>query len=250
MYPSLQSLLSEHNLFFDEARGVEDNLGPHIRVVDGFYDNPDEIREVALSKEYVQYSPPLAEQVGQQVADEPQFAGIAGRMLSSALYTFRGVPVLRPFDGYRYNPKSLRERFEELIGERIEPSSWEPGGDGWNGAFHLRESGNTPLASVHHHHHQTNTVGRGWSGVCYLSPDPIEGSGTSFWRDKVTGKCVATFGETFRRDVQNFEKVFEATNVYNRLVLFRENVLHRIEKGFGTGQSARMTQTFFFHCLD
>jgi len=39
-----------------------------------------------------------------------------------------------------------------------------------------------------------------------------------------------------------------AENRFNRLVLFRENVLHRAEDGFGqTAQNARLTQTFFFH---
>jgi hypothetical protein len=28
--------------------------------------------------------------------------------------------------------------------------------------------------------------------------------------------------------------------------LFRENVWHRLEHGFGHGQDARLTQTFFF----
>lgn len=248
MYSTLQAFQSEHNLFVDDSRSDADNQGPHILIVDDFYDAPDEIRELALSKEYVQYSPPLPEQVGESVASEPQFEGVTGRMLSTALYTFRGIPVFRPFNGFRYNPETLKNSLENLIGERIDPSSWEPGGDGWNGAFHLRESGNTPLASVHHHYHKTNTVTRGWSGVCYLSPDPVDGSGTSFWRDKATGKCIAQFGETFRRDEQNFEKIFEPRNVYNRLVLFRENVLHKIENGFGSGKSARMTQTFFFQC--
>lgn len=248
MYRSLHHLLSAHDLFADGARSDADNRGPHIRIIDGFYDNPHEVRELALAQEYVQYSPPLPEHVGEAVASEPHFRGISGRMLSTALYTFRGMPVLRPFDGFRHNPQELMARLENVTREKIDPASWEPGGDGWNGAFHLRESGNTPLASVHHHYHRTNTVRRGWSGVCYLSPDPIEGSGTSFWRDKRTGKCIAAFGEAFRRDTENFEKVFETENVYNRLLLFRENVLHKIEKGFGAGRSARMTQTFFFDC--
>lgn len=250
MYQSLEYLLSDRDLFVDDRRTERDNAGPHILIVDDFYEDPDAIREEALQQEFVQYSPPLEDQVGAEVANEPQFSGIAGRMLSSSLYTFRGVPVRNPFDGFRHNPSTLRERFEDLICEGIDEGSWEPGGDGWNGAFHLREEGNTPLASVHHHFHETNTIARGWSGVCYLSPNPIAGSGTSFWKDTSTGKCIAEYGESFRRDLDSFEKVFEPANCYNRLVLFRENVLHRIERGFEKGKQARLTQTFFFHCKD
>jgi len=32
-------------------------------------------------------------------------------------------------------------------------------------------------------------------------------------------------------------------------VLFRENVLHRAEHGFGHGKKARLTQTFFFQAI-
>jgi hypothetical protein len=34
--------------------------------------------------------------------------------------------------------------------------------------------------------------------------------------------------------------------------LIRENILHRVENGFGTGNSSRLTQTLFFqtkHCI-
>jgi hypothetical protein len=36
-------------------------------------------------------------------------------------------------------------------------------------------------------------------------------------------------------------------NCFNRLVLFRENILHRAEPGFGDSPATgRLTQTFFF----
>jgi hypothetical protein len=57
---------------------------------------------------------------------------------------------------------------------------------------------------------------------------------------------VAPAGVAATKDFDRFEKVFVSDNVYNRLVLFRENVLHRAEPGFGQDREARLTQTFFF----
>jgi len=54
-------------------------------------------------------------------------------------------------------------------------------------------------------------------------------------------------GPFFDKNIQNYTRVYEIDNIYNRLVLFRENVLHQAAAGFGTEKNnGRLTQTFFF----
>jgi hypothetical protein len=84
--------------------------------------------------------------------------------------------------------------------------------------------------------------GRGRSGLVHLSETPPERSGTSVWCNRETGSCVAPYGKKFDWDVSNFDLAFLVENRFNRLVLFRENVLHRAEQGFGTGLDARLTR--------
>lgn len=229
----------------DDTRPAADNAGPHLIIVDGWYEEPDRVRDLGLAQEFVQFTPPLAEQVGEEVAALPEFEPIMGAWRSTALLRFRARPVAKPVLGFRYNPEWLRERMEELTGERIPADSWSLGGDGWNGAFHLRDAGHT-LASIHHHYKPGDVSPRGWSGLVYLSPDPPSGSGTTIWRDKRTGKCIGTEGVNVSKAYESYERVYTVENVYNRLVLFRENVLHRAESGFGQDGDARLTQTFFF----
>ncbi|MEO1135783.1 MAG: hypothetical protein AAFW68_04105 [Pseudomonadota bacterium] len=233
--------------FKDNDRSAEDNLGPHVLIIDNFYEDPDYVRDLALTQNYVQYLPPLAEQVGESQAAKAEFQNMQGRWHATALLRFRGRPVKNPVAGFRYNEDSLRVRLETVLNESICQDAWASAGDGWNGAFHLRSGGFAPV-SVHHHYKEGDIPSRGWSGVVYLSPNPPENTGTSIWLDRETGKCIAAKGALFSKDAARFECVQEIENKYNRLVLFRENVLHKAENGFCDGCSARLTQTFFFRC--
>lgn len=83
----------------------------------------------------------------------------------------------------------------------------------------------------------------------YLSPEPPPWSGTSIWRHRETRRCIASQGARYYRgpdSAVHFELAFLVENHYNRLLLFRENVLHRAETGFGLTHASRLTQTFFF----
>ena len=214
-------------------------------IADGFYDNPDRVRALGLSQEFVQFTPPLPEQVGAETASLPEFEPIKGAWRATALVRFRGRPVAKPVSGFRYNPESLRLRMEDITGEQVPADTWSLGGDGWNGVFHLRDAGHTS-ASIHHHYKSGDVAPRGWSGLVYLSPNPPTGTGTSLWRDRTSGKCVGGMGVNASKDYGRFERIYTVENVYNRLVLFRENVLHRAERWFGQDKDARLTQTVFF----
>jgi hypothetical protein len=200
------------------------------------------VRDVALKQRFVQYSPPLEQQVG--AATAAKYKNCA-RVYSTSLFRFTGNEVNHPVRGFRYNPESLRHRLAGYLDEVLPTDTWELGGDWWNGAFHLRDDDNH-TSSIHHHFKQDDVAPRGWSGVVYLTPDAPPEAGTSIWRDKRTGRCVASYGAKFHADVDNFEMALLVENRYNRLVLFRENVLHRAERGFGHDKSARLVQTFFF----
>jgi hypothetical protein len=252
MLNSLDELLAHKEWFRDPRRSAAENAGPHVIVVDNFYEDPDLVAATGRSRDFVQYSPPLESQVGARLAHDPQFDGVTGSIFTTAMLAFRGIRVNEPMPGYRYNPPRLKARFEEILDVKIAPADWEPGGDWWNGAFNLREAGTDRLDTIHHHYHPTNNTARGWSGVVYMSREVPAGikSGTSFWRDRRSGRCVAEFGELFSLERDKFECVYFVPYVYNRLIMFRENVLHKVEGGFGRGKAARMTQSFFFPVHD
>ncbi len=245
MFSSVRDFDAMRAAFVDGARTEADNAGPHVLVVDDLYEDPNAVREIALRQTYVQYAPPSRDMVDAETYAVVERRGVTGRWMSTSLRTFQGVPVRHPYWGYRYNPAWLRQRMEALTGDAIHAADWDPGGDWWNGAFHLRDADHRSGA-VHHHHHASNIVGRGWSGVVYLSPDAPPECGTSFWRSKRSGSCVARFGEFFDYDTDAFERVYSCENIFNRLLLFRENVLHLAEPGFGQGDGRRLVQTFFF----
>jgi hypothetical protein len=241
---SVEELNAVTDWFFDPSRSEASNKGTFVVVVDDFYDEPDAVRDLALQQDFVRYSPPSIEQVGPDVAD--QFQELRGTWLSTALFVFMGQPVRHPIDGFAYRPMSLLHRLTDVVGERILLDTWESGGDGWNGVFHLIGDDWAVGRGNIHHHYKPGDVERGWSGLVYLSPDAIPSAGTSIWRDRRTGGCIAAYGAKFERDENNFEMALLIENRYNRLVLFRESVLHRVEHGFGHGKDSRLTQTFFF----
>lgn len=240
-------LLNAHiELFTNSQRPDSENQGPYLLVIDNFYPEPEEVRAIALKQEYFQYSPPLAEQVGAEIAS--RFFESDPRWFSTSLLRYQGKPVNHPQPGFRYAGKDVAEKLADIVGEKLDPATWATLGDGWNGAFHLHFAGKGGSSfSVHHHYKKGDVYPRGWSGVVYLTPDAPESAGTTIWRDQSSGKCTAQEGAIFSKDMSRFEKVLTVENRFNRLVLFRENVLHRAEPGFGDSpETGRMTQTFFF----
>ena len=242
---SLAELNSRIEWFIDPDRPLEP--GPFVIVVDDFYLDPDKIRQIALGAPFFQYFPPTRDQVGEKAS---RFTGLQPSWFSTALVRYMGEEVSKPEMGFRYNPADLRHRFQDLLNESVTTETWDSLGDWWNGAFHqINQHWQGRGAAIHHHYRTGDVFPRGWSGVVYLSPDPQPWSGTSIWRHKETSKCIASQGIRYYQGpdiLDHFDLAFLVENRYNRLLLFRENILHRVETGFGTGREARLTQTFFF----
>lgn len=246
-YDSSDQANADGVAFQSTERSAHDNRGPFVVVIDDFYEDVLSVRERALSFPFRQYHPPVPEVHGVEQAKRYRERTDVGRWSATAVVSYNGTTVEHPFHGSRYNDASVVERIEDAIHERVDADTWETMGDHWNGAFHLIERGwKNGSGNIHHHFKDGDLEGRGWSGVVYLNKQPAVRSGTSIWRHRKTGQCVADYGPFFVRNIADFELAYFVENKLNRLVLFRENVLHRAERGFGEGMDARLTQTFFF----
>lgn len=181
-----------------------------IIVVDNFYENPNEIRSLAMNYEF---------------RESPNYKG------------FRATESHR-IDGAHENLKKLLGFEPKYVG-----ASWE---------FHFTVAG-TP--EVYHTDGSIST----WGGIWYGVPNAPIDSGTSFFRSKINGfkdmqRERHLFDEAHRDspppfcfiDPTRWEMIDTVGNVFNRLVLFRGNLVHSMRKPFGFNrETGRLTQLWF-----
>lgn len=181
-------------------------------IVDNFYDDPDAIREFALSREF----------------DEGGFGrGYIGRRTKQQ-YLFPG----------------LKERFESIMGKKI--SAWED--HGMNGRFQTAWSGE---ALVYHCDSQRwggmlyLTPDAPYQCGTTMYANKKTRARTYYdkgWDDawtNIPGDC--------HLDGTPFEPVDVLGNVYNRLVIFDASCIHSASEYFGTVmENSRLWQMFFF----
>jgi hypothetical protein len=141
---------------------------------------------------------------------------------------------IRFYKGFRsvidFKSENLKHKFENIIQRKI--IKWDYNA---NGIFQYTTPSD-PL--VYHKDKQTH------AGVLYLTPDAPLQCGTSFW----TSKHENPFQWGFL-DRTKFELVDSIGNVYNRLILFKANLIHSASQYFGTGlEDSRLVQLFFFDC--
>ena len=183
---------------------------PSVIVVDNFYEEPDVIRRFALQHTFYE--------------DPEHYKGVRSRE--------------------RYNSEELKQKFEELIQEKI-TESWDV--HQYNGCFQITSAENQ---QVYH------CDGNSWAGVLYLSPDAPLNSGTRLHKSKLTGirdsreaspaQREITFSSGFY-DSTKFDTVDNIGNIYNRLVLFRSTNIHSAGDYFGTDMmNGRLVHLFFF----
>lgn len=101
------------------------------------------------------------------------------------------------------------------------------------------------------HHDEGNF----YAAVIYLTPAPPEGSGTGFFRNKLTGKSTPNDSDSLMtkeesHNFNNWELTDYVENVYNRCVIFNAKKFHSATKYFGTiPEDSRLTQVFFFDTI-
>jgi hypothetical protein len=187
------------------------NAQPGFWVVDDFYANPDEIRELALRQEY-------------EVNHDGQLGYIGTRTRQQFL-----------FDG-------LKEQFEHIMNRRI--IRWED--HGMNGRFQYNVAGE-PL--VFHCDDQA-WAGMLYltPNAPYASgtrTHALKGTDIRHRDQPRIKECFLPGSRNF--DGTRFETVDQLGNVYNRLVIFNAGYLHSAVDYFGFNKdNCRLWQMFFF----
>lgn len=177
----------------------------NIRVlqVDDFFKNPDRVRGCAL------------EQIFNEPNDEDNWRGLRTNLMGG---TIDGIDI------EKYIIDTARKHLPQLPDFDLD----------W--VFHIlpeddfyKENGIDYDYVCSHKDNEADTIY--FAGVVYLSPNPPEKSGTSFFEDINT-------------------KLAEVDNEYNRMVFYPSDVLHSPTKPFGLGkEDGRLTLTFFCKIL-
>ena len=121
---------------------------------------------------------------------------------------------------------------------------------GHNGVFHIRGE-SAHLSDVHNDISSipdTENI-HGWSVVLYLSPDAPKESGTSIWRCVDTDKCwdMKSVYLEKEKNCREYKREITIDNVYNRCILFRSEVFHAAEPGFGNTGDINNIRLISFH---
>lgn len=182
---------------------------PHLLVVDNFYKNPDEIRELALSQEFK--------------ADERYYKGK------------RSKPYLLPY---------VKEEFERLLNVRIIDWLNQP----MNGVFQIT-TGNDPLvyhsdlqnfAAAIYLTKDAESMGTSfWKDKTYGCRRP-----PSHPLEKKDVADSEVYSEYNILHPDNWELIDKIGGVYNRLILWDAKLIHSAST---YGDAERLAQLFFFN---
>lgn len=198
----------------------------NIIIKDNFYNNPEYVRKLALDMNYIYYEP---------------------NWYSTSLKVRYGTPVENPIAGFKYNDENVIKLIEAAINCKVDLETWNSGGDDWNGAFHAKYEDEDHIDIIHHHY-KSGDCENGYSGVVYLNPNPFSNTGTKIWKNKLTNSIHGDYGPFFVKPDENWEIYQHIENKFNRLVLFKGDVFHSGDAGFGNSlQNCRLFQTFFFN---
>lgn len=167
--------------------------------------------------------------------------------------------------GDEFKRDELRYKGERSPESRVEPTMMgflssivdEPMGHGYT-CFQLNLAGDQLV-----HHSDTQK----WAGAIYLTPGAPPQSGVSFWRSRraprvrassdlydIVGAGVPTIVEAeglvygnALLDRTRWEEVDRVGNVYNRLVVWRADLIHSVSEVFGHNrETGRLVQLFFW----
>jgi len=227
-------------------------------IIDNWYENPDQIREEAIS--YLKLRPEYGRE----------------KVKGSGLTSYPGYRCRPRLDNLLLN----KEKFEKALNKKIDPTRWvyiqtvdlENSQTLLNYNFETRQMGVVNTDIVIHHE---DTVSNGsfqycpdgsntwvhadkqctYAAVIYLNPTVPPRCGTGLYKNKKTGKTTETPEERYPLeeilDFQYWEEISYCENVYNRCFLYKSNQFHTATGYFGTTpDDSRLTQVFFFHVLD
>ena len=192
-----------------------------IVVVDDFYENPDKVREMALSTKY-------------SIVKSPFFTR------SSSFITNEFIPLFEDI-------LKLKITIDDCwTSKRKIEDSFVLDGNSFNGTFY-KASPKIKLNPNHIHHDSTDYV-----GVVMLSPDCPPEFGTSFWEEKNTQKSFTSsyYSKGSPSDPlcklpkSNWRELDKIDYKYNRLLLYSGRLFHSINT---TTDHERINQLFSFN---
>lgn len=191
------------------------NLG--LIIIDDFYDDPDSIRELALSYEYAQDG-------------------------FSEGYKFGNAPWAGKMSVNTHNPRWIDAKVSRILGKNLcQMRNMD------SGKFRLSPEGTVSKNVCHVDSIQKNY----YAGVLYLNKDIVQ-PGTIFYTHKDTGMDRAIDSTQVinllkHKDDQNLNK-WDINMVsyvtYNRLIVYPANKFHSPGPSFGTGNDSRLVQIF------
>ena len=200
----------------------------NIMVLDDFYSNPDEIREIALNSPY----------------PEPENS-----------YTYPGKN-----SHHNYYPESLHQKFESNLNRKLTPA--QP-----NGYFRLSLESDLYRQDVHvdpfwefgavcYLNSPEQVIDEGGTSFWIHNKTKME---TCPQTDEEAKHCgyssskeawgTTVYGEGLDRS--KWTRYLLSPMKYNRIVIFRTNLWHSHNYNFGTNlQNGRIVQLFFFNPID
>ena len=222
--PETSNTLNSTNLYVNNniSLNIKEKLfvKQNLIVIDNFYDDPDKIREYALSLNY----------------QSPENHGAVG---------YRCEYGRKIEDG-------TKQLFEKLLHTTI------PNGNN-HGEWNYSTNGcfqwcNAAVPIVYHCDSQQ------YAAIIYLTPDAPPNCGTSFFRHKkykIRNSEIFSKSDWYQSDLKykephldktQWEAVDNIGNVYNRLVIFDAQYIHAVTEYFGENiNNSRLFQLFFFN---
>jgi hypothetical protein len=195
------------------------NLG--LILIDDFYDDPDSIRDMALSSEYFEDKKSLG-------------------------YKFGNAPWPGKMSKKAHAPSWIDVKISNLLNKNIRQMRQLD-----NGAFRISREG-TKSVNILHADAADDSY---YAGVLYLSKNREDTPGTIFYKQNSSNSDKAQSEEHLRQIVRNDEfndlskwTVHTVSNiVYNRFLLYPANKFHGIGPVFGEkDEDARLVQIFNF----
>ena len=201
-----------------------------ITCVDNFFDNPNKVRDLALSLDYAQAADGgwPGKRTELLSSASPEYFNLFSQKLFSLFYDFRKTNVQWTIETYfqLVTPYEAEKEVETVLNQ------------GW-----VHADDNRVLA-----------------GVIYLTPSTNLTSGTSIYRPKTpgatpinndvkhtlfsTGIATEDYAQKIQESNSLFEETLNVSSVYNRLICYDGGNYHKANN-YNCGDEPRLTQVFF-----